>query len=196
MVGIAIAVIYRHEIHPTSIRNAIAGNPLAPIVFIALQVAASLLFVPRAVLGIASGMLFGLFWGCVWAIVGATLGASAGFAMVRIMGFAGTLDTQPSVGGIVAKAEQGGWRAVAVVRLVPIPHSVVNTILALTNLSWKNYLMGSFAGMIPMTFAQVAIGASGGEIIDAHGKWMWACLLLAFGLAGSLALRRTANKLN
>jgi uncharacterized membrane protein YdjX (TVP38/TMEM64 family) len=157
---------------------------------------ASLLFIPRAVLGLAAGMLFGIFWGSLWAIVGAMLGASAGFAFVRMMGFAGALDTEPTVGGLVEKAEQGGWRAVAVVRLVPMPHSVVNTVLALTNLSWQDYLWGSFAGMLPMTFAQVAMGASGGEIIDAHGKWMWACLLLAFGLAGSLVLRRSGNRLH
>lgn len=193
--GIAGAVAYRHEIHPLAIRNAILGNPFAPIIFVALQVVASILFVPRAVLGLAAGMVFGFVWGAVWAIVGAMLGASAGFAAVRLMGFAGVLDRGPTIGRLVEKAERGGWRAVAVARLVPVPHSVVNTALALTNISWRDYLLGSFAGMLPMTFAQVAIGASGGEIADAQGKWMWACLLLAFGLAGSIALRRTGRSL-
>jgi uncharacterized membrane protein YdjX (TVP38/TMEM64 family) len=69
--GIALAAVYRHAIDPAAIRNAIAANPLAPILFVGLQVAASLMFVPRTVLGVAAGLLFGFFWGTVWALCGA-----------------------------------------------------------------------------------------------------------------------------
>jgi len=193
--GIVAAGIYRSEIHPAAIRNAIAGNPLSPIIFIALQVAGSLLFIPRTVLGIAAGLLFGLVWGSLWAIAGAMAGAATGFAFVRWMGLGGTLDIQPGVGKLVKKAEQGRWRAVAVVRLTPIPHSVANTFLALTNLSWRDYLWGSMAGMLPMTLVQVTIGASGGEVFDDH-NWVLACLLLAAGIVGSVALQRTARRRN
>jgi uncharacterized membrane protein YdjX (TVP38/TMEM64 family) len=69
-----------------AIRDAIAANPLAPAIFIGLQVAASLLFVPRTVLGIAAGLVFGFFWGTVWALCGALAGAAGRFcpgALVR-----------------------------------------------------------------------------------------------------------------
>jgi uncharacterized membrane protein YdjX (TVP38/TMEM64 family) len=111
------------------------------------------------------------------------------------MGFGGALDIQPRVRTLVKKAEQEGWRAVAVVRLTPIPHSVANTLLALTSLSWRDYLWGSLVGMLPMTLAQVAVGASGGEVFDGH-DWILACLLLAAGIAGSAALKRCAAKRN
>ena len=39
---------------------AIAGHPAAPLVFVALHLAASLLFVPRTVLAIAAGLIFGM----------------------------------------------------------------------------------------------------------------------------------------
>jgi uncharacterized membrane protein YdjX (TVP38/TMEM64 family) len=193
--GIVAALIFRSGIHPAAIRDAIAGNPFSPIIFIGLQIAASLLFIPRTVLGLAAGLLFGLFWGSLWAIAGAVAGAAAGFAFVRWMGFGGALDIQPKIGNLVKKAEQEGWRAVAVVRLTPIPHSVANTLLALTNLSWRDYLWGSLVGMLPMTLAQVAVGASGGEVFDGH-NWILACLLLAAGIAGSAALRRSASRRN
>ncbi len=190
--GIAVALFYRHAIDPLAIRNAIAANPLAPVIFIALQIAASLLFVPRLVMGIAAGLLFGFAWGLAWAVLGAMAGAAAGFALVRWFGVTGVLDASPGLGQMVQKAEAGGWRAVAILRLMPVPHSVANTLLAMTNLSWRDYLLGSFFGMLPMTIAQVDIGASGGAILSG-GQWLLACLMLALGLAASFLLRRIAR---
>jgi len=190
--GIAAAFHYRHFIDPVAIRNAIAANPLAPLIFIALQVAASLLFVPRLVMGIAAGLVFGFVWGLAWAVCGAMAGAAAGFALVRWFGVTGVLDTSPGLGRMVQKAETGGWRSVAILRLMPLPHSVANTLLAMTNLSWRDYLLGSFFGMLPMTIAQVDIGASGSEILSG-GQWLIACLMLALGLAATFLIRRLSR---
>jgi uncharacterized membrane protein YdjX (TVP38/TMEM64 family) len=54
------------------------------------------------------------------------------------------LDESPAIGAMVKKYEHGGWRAVAILRLTPLPHSVTNTLLAMTNVSWRDYLLGSF----------------------------------------------------
>jgi uncharacterized membrane protein YdjX (TVP38/TMEM64 family) len=192
--GIALWLVYRHALDPVAIRNAIAANPLSPVIFLALQVAASLLFVPRTVLGVAAGLLFGFVWGSVWALTGAVAGAAAGFAFVRWFGAGGVLDTSPGIGKMVERAEHGGWRAVAILRLMPLPHSVANTLLAMTNLSWRDYLLGSFAGMLPMTLVQVDIGASGGEILKGSGQWMLACLMLALGIAATFLLTRASRR--
>lgn len=190
--GIAVAFIYRHAIDPAAIRNAIVANPLAPAIFIALQILASLLFVPRLVMGIASGLVFGFAWGLVWAVLGATAGAAAGFALVRWFGVTGALHASPGLSQMVRKAEAGGWRAVAILRLMPVPHSVANTLLAMTNLSWRDYLLGSFFGMLPMTIAQVDIGASGSAILSGR-QWLLACVMLALGLAATFLLRRISR---
>lgn len=187
--GIALAFVYRHAIDPMAIRDAIAANRFAPVIFIGLQVAASLLFVPRLILGIAAGLVFGFFWGTVWALCGALAGAAAGFALVHWFGAIGVLDESPAIGAMVKKAEHGGWRAVAILRLMPLPHSVANTLLAMTNVSWRDYLLGSFAGMLPMTIAQVDIGASGSAILNGR-QWLLACLMLALGLAATFLLKR------
>jgi len=187
--GIVLAVFYRDRIDPMAISRTIAAQPLAPLYFILLQVAASLLFIPRTVLGIAAGLVFGLFWGALWALLGAMAGAAAGFALARWFGVTGMLDASPGIGRMVERAEHGGWRAVAILRLTPVPHSVANTLLAMTNLRWRDYLLGSFAGMLPMTLAQVDIGASGNAILEG-GQWILACLMLAFGLLASFLLKR------
>jgi uncharacterized membrane protein YdjX (TVP38/TMEM64 family) len=194
LVGVGAAVIYRAKIDPNAIGNLVANSPWSPVVFIALQVAASLFFVPRTVMGIAAGLIFGLIWGMVWAVVGAIAGAAAGFGLIRWLGSAGALDTSPGIGKLIEKAEQGGWRSVAIVRLIPgLPHSLANTLLALTNISWRNYLVGSFAGMLPMTLVQVDIGASGGLVFQGHGNWLIGCLLLALGLGSTFLIRRAAR---
>jgi len=188
--GIILAIVYRDAVHPDAIRDSIAMQPLAPVAFILLQVAASLLFVPRTVLGVAAGLVFGAAWGVVWSIIGAIAGAAAGFAFARWIGAEGVLDRWPHVGPLVERAENAGWRGVAILRLTPVPHSVGNTVLALTRISWRDYLIGSALGMLPMTVAQVEIGASGSVMLRGQGNWLPACLLLAGGLLLSLLLKR------
>jgi uncharacterized membrane protein YdjX (TVP38/TMEM64 family) len=193
--GIALAIVYRHDIHPLVIRDMIAKSPYAPLLFIAMQIAASLLWVPRTMLGIAAGLIFGLLWGVVWAITGAVLGAAAGFAFVHWMGAEGVLDSSPRIGRMVERAEAGGWRAVAILRLIPgPPHSLTNTVLALTNISWRDYLIGSFIGMLPITFVQVDIGASGSAVFQGQGGWLIACVLLALALGVSFLVKRVAAR--
>ena len=192
--GIALALLYRDIIDPVAVRDAIAGNPFSPAIFVALQFAASLLFIPRTVLGIAAGLVFGFVWGTVWALTGAMLGAAAGFALTRWLGAGGMLDTSPGIGRLVQRAEDGGWRAVAILRLTPLPHGVANTLLAMTNLTWRDYLLGSFAGMLPMTLAQVEVGAAGGAVLDGRGPWLLACLFLAAGLLATFLLKRVGAK--
>jgi uncharacterized membrane protein YdjX (TVP38/TMEM64 family) len=193
---LALVLVHRGAIDPMAIRNMIAGHPAAPLLFIVFQVIASLVvFIPRTILGIAAGLMFGFGWGAVWAILGAEAGAAAGFALWRWIG-AGNFDLD-SVAGlrpIVERAEKGGWRAVAITRLVPAPHGIVNAALAYTKVRWGAYLAGSLVGMLPMTLVQVDIGAAGGNAVEGGGRWLIWCLLLALGLAGSFLIKRIASR--
>jgi uncharacterized membrane protein YdjX (TVP38/TMEM64 family) len=188
-VGLILTLIYRGAINPVEIRSGLASHPLTPVIFILLQVAASLLFVPRTALCIAAGLLFGFVWGLVWSLLGAEIGAAAGFAFTRWIGARGVLERWPQIAPLVQRVEKGGWRAVAILRLTPVPHSVANTALAMTGVSWPDYLFGSALGMVPMTVAQVQIGASGGLMLHGQGNWLLASLLLAGGLLLSLVLK-------
>ena len=193
---IAIYLVHRGTIDPTAIRNIVAGNPFAPIVFILLQIAASLIFIPRTFLGIAAGLMFGFVWGSLLAILGAVAGAAAGFALWRWIG-RGQVDLEdtPWIGPYIERAERDGWRAVAVVRLIPaLPHSVANTALALTRIGWVDYLVGSLLGMLPMTLVQVDVGATGEQVLDGGGGWIISLLLLALLFATSFFIRRAAGR--
>ncbi|MDB5394040.1 MAG: hypothetical protein JWM91_1546, partial [Rhodospirillales bacterium] len=193
--AIAFYMVHNGTIEPAAIGNMIGGNPLAPLIFILLQVIASLVFIPRTVLGIAAGLLFGFLWGSVLAILGAVAGAAAGFALWRWIGKGQVdLEAMPRLGPLIERAEQGGWRAVAIVRLVPIPHSVANTALALTKLRWIDYLVGSFLGMLPMTLFQVDVGVAGEQVLRGQGNWLIISLGLALLFGVSFLIKRAASR--
>jgi uncharacterized membrane protein YdjX (TVP38/TMEM64 family) len=193
--GFAVYLVRNGTIDPVAIRDLVAGDPLAPLIFILLQIIASLVFIPRTFLGIAAGLLFGFAWGSLLAITGAVAGAAVGFALWRWIGKGQVdLEATPKLGSLIEKAERGGWRAVAIVRLIPgLPHSVVNTALALTKISWIDYLLGSFVGMLPMTLFQVDVGAAGDQVLQGQGSWLISSLVLALLFAVSFLIRRAAS---
>ncbi len=194
--AVSIYLVRRGTIDPSTIRDIIAGSPLGPLVFILLQVAASLLFIPRTFLGIAAGLLFGFVWGSVLAIGGAVAGAAAGFALWRWIGRGRVdLESAPWIGPLIERAEKDRWRAVAIVRLIPaLPHSVANMALALTRIGWGDYLVGSFIGMLPMTLVQVDVGAAGGQVLEGRGGWLISLVLLALLFGVSVVIRRAAAR--
>jgi uncharacterized membrane protein YdjX (TVP38/TMEM64 family) len=192
----AVYQVHLGAIDPVAIRNMIAGHPAAPLIFIMLQILAGLVFIPRTLLGIAAGLLFGFVWGSILAITGAVASAAAGFALWRWIG-KGQVDIEatPKLGPLIEKAEQGGWRAVAIVRLIPgLPHSIVNTALALTKLGWADYLIGSFLGMLPMTLFQVDVGVAGDQVLLGQGNWLIASLGLAMLFGASFLIKRAASR--
>lgn len=185
IVGLVAAWHERAALDPVAIRNAIAGHPAAPLIFLAAQVVASLLFVPRALLAVAAALLFGAWWGVFWAALGATLGSVVGFLVARYVN-SGWLDLEnlPRVGPLLLKAESGGWRAVMALRLIPvIPHSLSNYALGLTRIGLGPYTIGSFLGQLPMTIAYVDLAAAGGRIAGGRTDWV---LPVAIGVVALL----------
>ncbi|HTT80018.1 MAG TPA: VTT domain-containing protein [Stellaceae bacterium] len=198
--GVAAAWRWRHLFEPLQLTATIARNPLAPLAFIVLQIAASLFFVPRTVLAVAAGLLFGIGWGVLWAALGSLVGAVAGFLVSRYLraGLAARGDPR-RLAALFKYAERGGWRMVAVLRLVPIiPHSLTNYALGLTRIRLGAYMLGSLLGQLPLTVAFVALGAAGGHALTGAANWpdevLWPSLIglaaLGLSLLFPLLLRR------
>src|SRR4051812_31277215 len=163
--GIVAAWRWRGWFDPTALSGFIDRNPAAPAAFLALHIAASLVFVPRTLMALVAGLAFGAWWGVLWAALGSVLGAVSGFLLARYI-HSGLLDpkTIARIGSLLARAERGGWRMVAVLRLVPIiPHSLTNYALGLTRLKLGAYAFGSLLGQLPLTNAYVDLGAARGR---------------------------------
>jgi uncharacterized membrane protein YdjX (TVP38/TMEM64 family) len=125
-----------------------------------------------------------MWWGILWAALGSLAGAVAGFLAARFVrsGFADRARLAQSAGparlaALMKRAEHGGWRMVAVVRLVPIiPHSLTNYALGLTKLRLGAYAVGSLLGQLPLTIAYADFGAAGGQALLGAANWRHAAL--------------------
>jgi len=83
--------------------------------------------------------------------------------------------------------ERGGWRAVALLRLIPImPHSVANYGLGLTALPLGAYAFGSLIGQLPLTIAYVELGAAGERLMTGGTGWIEPTLIGFAALSLSL----------
>jgi uncharacterized membrane protein YdjX (TVP38/TMEM64 family) len=171
---------------------------LAPALFIAAHVVASLVFVPRSVMAIVAGTLWGFWVACLWSLLGAIAGATAGFLLARYVN-SGLLvpEEMKRVGPLLQRAESGGWRTVTLVRLIPVlPHALTNYSLGLTRLRLADYVVGSSFGLVPHTFVFVNLGISGRRALDG-GAWLepmlWGLAFLALTmLLPKLLGRRTS----
>ena len=151
----------------TWVRNAGIVAPLAYMAVYAVAVAFSL--PAGAVLTITGGFLFGVSWGTVYTVIGATLGATALFLIAK------------TALGDILRAKAGPWLQkmevgfrenamsyLLVLRLVPLfPFFVVNLAPAFLGVPVATYVLGTFVGIIPGTFAYTSAGAGLGSIFDA-----------------------------
>jgi uncharacterized membrane protein YdjX (TVP38/TMEM64 family) len=174
----------------------LAQHPAAPVLFLAAHVVASLLFVPRTLFAVVAGLAFGMWWGLVWAVAGSVLGAVAGFLLARYVN-AGLVDASSweRFGPLLARAERGGWRMVALIRLIPvIPHSLSNYAFGLTRLRLGPYALGSLLGQLPLTIAYVDLSTAGGRAVLSGTDWLVPSLLGVSALALSMLVPALARR--
>jgi uncharacterized membrane protein YdjX (TVP38/TMEM64 family) len=194
--GLVAAWLHRGALDPTALTATLTRYPATPVIFLLVHVAASLLFVPRTVMAVAAGLLFGIAGGILWAALGSVSGAVAGFLVARYVN-GGLIDPEsmPRIGPILLKAERGGWRSVAALRLIPIlPHSLVNYALGLTRLSLASFTFGSLLGQLPMTVAYVDLGAAGERVMTGKAGWLEPTLIGLGALVLLLLLPRLRTR--
>jgi uncharacterized membrane protein YdjX (TVP38/TMEM64 family) len=110
--GAAWVLTHRDMLRLEAIEPALhALGDWAPIGFILIYAAATVLFFSGSILGLAGGALFGPVWGTVWNLAGATLGATIAFLLARSI--AGEWVAR-RVGGRLRRLVDGvtaeGWR--------------------------------------------------------------------------------------
>jgi uncharacterized membrane protein YdjX (TVP38/TMEM64 family) len=171
IVGVAALVhAYWTDLQPQHIEALLSDNPWAPAIFVAAHIVASLAFFPpRLALAVLAGIIFGLWAGTVLAVLGAVLGAVACFALVRYL-HRGVFALEGKRGlawlDLVKKRlEDGGWRGVALVRLMPVPGTPANYAFGLTQISVADYVWGTFVGILPTTVFCVSAGTASAQAL-------------------------------
>lgn len=168
-----------------SLRALIDGNyALALAAFAALYAISVALSIPGGVvLTVAGGFLFGWFTGGVVSILAATAGATVIYLVART-----TLrDVLVAKAGPRLQRFAEGFREDAVsyllfLRLVPVfPFWLVNLAPGLLGVGFWTYVLTTFIGIIPGTFAFSLAGNGLGSVFDAQQAAYRSCLANAAG---------------
>lgn len=137
----------------------------APLLFMTVYVVATILFIPGTPLTLLAGVLFGPWYGTLYVVVGATLGAVLAFLLARGLGRGafsfGRGGVATRVAMYDAKLATHGLGTVLFLRSVPLfPFNGLNFALGLTSVKPRDYVVGTFFGIIPGTFSYVYFGDS------------------------------------
>jgi uncharacterized membrane protein YdjX (TVP38/TMEM64 family) len=143
------------------IRNA-GGAGMA--VFALVYIAATLLLVPGLALTAAAGLAYGPVVGTLLVSPVSVIAATLAFLVGRTVGrqwMTRRVEANPTFAAIDTAIGRSGLRLVTLLRLSPVlPFSVLNYALGLTQISMRDYVLGSFVGMLPGTVLYVYLGAA------------------------------------
>lgn len=166
LAGIAAATVYREQFSATALQTWMQDvGAAAPLVFMALYAAATVLFLPGSILTITGGALFGPVWGTFYSLTGATLGATLAFLVARYLA---SDWVARKAGGrlkqLINGVEAESWRFIAFVRLVPLfPFNLLNYALGLTRIKLLHFIVTSYICMLPGSIAFTYLGYAGRE---------------------------------
>ena len=132
------------------------------LAFVAAYVVAAVLVIPGSILTLAAGFLFGLPIGVVLVSIGSVLGASAAFLVGRFFArdwVAHRIAGLPRFKALDSATRHEGFLIVLLARLSPLfPFNLLNYGLGLTGVKFRDYVLASWAGMLPVTVVYVYIG--------------------------------------
>jgi uncharacterized membrane protein YdjX (TVP38/TMEM64 family) len=138
------------------------------VAFAVVGVLAAVFVVPGAMLGVGAGMAYGLGWGTLLVVPVSVVAATLAFALGRTVArnwVARWVASNPKFQAVDRAIGRHGFKIVVLVRLSPLlPYNLLNYALALTDVRLRDYVIGSFIGMMPGTMLYVYIGSIIGGI--------------------------------
>ncbi|AQK99087.1 uncharacterized protein LOC100275452 [Zea mays] len=143
-----------------------AGYALFVLVYAGLEVLA----IPAIPLTMSAGLLFGNVTGTIIVSVGGTLAAAVAFLIARYFARERILklvEGNKKFLAIDKAIGENGFKVVTLLRLSPLlPFSLGNYLYGLTSVKFLPYVLGSWLGMLPGSWAYVSAGAFGRALIQ------------------------------
>jgi uncharacterized membrane protein YdjX (TVP38/TMEM64 family) len=135
----------------------------APILFIILDVVVVVFLFPGVLITMGAGFLFGVVMGSIYIIVATTIGAIMAFMLARYL-LTGSVKkyirSKPRLNLLDKSLASEGWRLVLATRLIPFfPFKLSNYIFGLTKFRLKDFFIGTFFGIWPITIFNVYVGS-------------------------------------
>ncbi|KAF6147845.1 hypothetical protein GIB67_014425, partial [Kingdonia uniflora] len=145
-------------------------GPAGYALFIAVYAGLEVLAIPAIPLTMSAGVLFGSYIGTILVSISGTVAASVAFLIARyfardrILKF---VEGNKKFLAIDKAIGENGFKVVTLLRLSPLlPFSLGNYLYGLTSVKFIPYVLGSWLGMLPGSWAYVSAGAFGRAIIQ------------------------------
>lgn len=176
------------------------------LLFVAIYIVGTVCFVPGAPMTLAGGALFGVVLGTALVSVGATIGSTLAFLIGRTVArdwILRRIDAWPRFRAIDRAVGARGFLVVLLARLTPaLPFFLLNYAFGVTSVKLREYVLGSWLGMIPLIAAYAYAGSLAVDLAGALagglrlGAGSWALVALGFAatIVLALALTRVARR--
>lgn len=142
----------------------------AAVVYVTVYVVATLALLPGSLLTAAAGFAFGPVWGTLVVSPTSVLAASLAFLLGRTVAREWVLKRLPKwplCAAIDQAIGEQGFKIVLLLRLSPVlPFGLLSYALGLTRVRLRDYVLGSFLGMLPATILYVYVGSLGANAGD------------------------------
>jgi uncharacterized membrane protein YdjX (TVP38/TMEM64 family) len=171
-------------------------GPWGAVLLALIYILATVLGVPGTILSLGAGFAFGVVVGTIVISIGSTLGAAAAFLVGRYLArglVEQRLGNSPRLRAIDQAVAAHGFKIVLLTRLSPaFPFNVLNYAFSLTRVSFRDYVLASWIGMLPGTVMYVYLGSVVGNLAElAAGmveKGPEYYVLLAVGLVATVVV--------
>ena len=139
------------------------AGTLGLLLFALVYVTAAVCFLPGAVLTLGAGFAYGPVLGVLIVSPVSVLAASVAFLVGRFVArdwVGRRIGGDPRFAAIDDAIADDGFRIVMLLRLSPLfPFSLLNYALGLTKVSFRDYVLASWIGMLPATVLYVYLGS-------------------------------------
>jgi len=134
----------------------------APLVFVLLQISQAVIApIPGFVFTIAGAILFGPLVGGIYTILGSMIGAVVCFLIARKYGrpFVEKITKHEGLESLDYFFEKRGFILTFLLRAVPVvSFGLMSYLFGVTSVRFKDYVLGTFLGLIPVTIFYTYVG--------------------------------------
>ncbi|XP_050365589.1 uncharacterized protein LOC126784147 [Argentina anserina] len=164
-------------------------GPRGPLVLAAAYIPLTVLAVAASVLTLGGGYLFGLPMG----FIADSIGATEAFLLGRTIGRSyviSKLKLYPKFQAVAVAIQRSGFKIVLLLRLAPLlPFNMLNYLVSVTHVQIGDFMLATWLGMMPITFALVYVGTTLKDLSDVTHGWnevsttRWVFIVLGFGIS-------------
>ena len=136
---------------------------IAPLILIVVHTLIVIFLMPGILVTMGAGFLFGVAMGSLYIVIATTLGAVLAFLASRYLFSKRAIqyiNSYPRLKLVDHMLAKDGWRIVLLTRLIPFfPFKLSNYLFGLTKFRLRDFFIGTFVGIWPLTIFNVYVGS-------------------------------------